>query len=466
MTTAVRGTKSNVASRKYAAIDVFGFLPLSESDGDTAGACEGAAAAATPSVAFSLSTTWTDDALRTEESWWASDFLLYLSWKSAWCTSAGLALESSLDHRSSTKPDTSPAVSAAAPVTASSSGTSSNAQSEKEKEEMGDAGSSCSPAMPSPPPHQRGPPPSPSPSHTAETDAALMEQWFKGRWEARLEHYGGCPHMSLRALLWGFFSGAWQQTAHEQALEVAQYATMSAEPSLAMPLAAATPGYAASLEAIDRDVGRTFPHHILFHGDFALSTGQRQLRRLLRAYAARDPEVGYCQGMAFVAAVVLLVAPEPQAYQIFCALMRDSNCATRGANLGCGRHSMRQLYRAGFPLLQTLLAELESHVKSLLPALSAHLQTHDVHISTFASRWFLTLFVHQLPPPLLLRVWDFFLVRGWSVMVQVAVALLHQEQGALLKLDMEGILLHLKMARSRRQNEGELLRCVCNVPLV
>ncbi|KPI83740.1 putative rab6 GTP-binding protein [Leptomonas seymouri] len=392
-------------------VDEYGFLsPRDVSDG-----AAGSIKLGTVTSLTSLNSPWTVEALGKEESWWASDFLLYLSWKSASCKLA----ESTAEDASSSSHANSPLHRLHHPQQR----------------------------------HQEHP----------ETDTVLMERWFWGCWGARLRQHGGCPHMSLRLLLWGFFSGAWQQTTEEQQREAAQYALMSSDPDPV--LLVTSPGYAAALEAIDRDIGRTFPHHVLFHGALRPPVGQCQLQRLLRAYATRDPEVGYCQGMAFVAAVVLMAAPEPQAYQIFCGLMRDDNCSARNNRLG-GRHGMRQLYRPGFPLLQTLLAKLERHVQSLLPALAAHLQSNDVHVSMFASRWFLTLFVHQLPPQLLLRVWDFFLFRGWPVMVQVAVALLHQEQGDLLKLDLEGILLHLKAMRLQRQNEAELLRRVCNVPLL
>jgi len=46
---------------------------------------------------------------------------------------------------------------------------------------------------------------------------------------------------------------------------------------------------------IERDLGRTFPEHPLF-ADGATQEGKGKLGRLLRAYALRDPEVGYCQG--------------------------------------------------------------------------------------------------------------------------------------------------------------------------
>lgn len=55
---------------------------------------------------------------------------------------------------------------------------------------------------------------------------------------------------------------------------------------------------------IQRDIARTFPAHDHFRevGGF----GQDSLLRLARAYAVHDSEVGYCQGLSFVAATLLL----------------------------------------------------------------------------------------------------------------------------------------------------------------
>lgn len=52
-------------------------------------------------------------------------------------------------------------------------------------------------------------------------------------------------------------------------------------------------------EIIERDIHRTFPKHSML----SRSDGQASLRRLLRAYSEYDKEVGYCQGMNFIAAV-------------------------------------------------------------------------------------------------------------------------------------------------------------------
>jgi hypothetical protein len=55
-------------------------------------------------------------------------------------------------------------------------------------------------------------------------------------------------------------------------------------------------------KAITRDLHRTFPHHPYFQS----YQGQESLFNVVKAYSLYDPEVGYCQGLAFVAGPLLL----------------------------------------------------------------------------------------------------------------------------------------------------------------
>lgn len=55
-------------------------------------------------------------------------------------------------------------------------------------------------------------------------------------------------------------------------------------------------------KAITRDLHRTFPHHPYFQS----SIGQESLFNVVKAYSLYDPEVGYCQGLSFVAGPLLL----------------------------------------------------------------------------------------------------------------------------------------------------------------
>lgn len=80
------------------------------------------------------------------------------------------------------------------------------------------------------------------------------------------------------------------------------------------------------LDAIDKDVARTFPEHEYFSHQPGHSSGQGDLQSVLRAYAALDPEVGYCQGLNFLAGCILLYCQDMQlAFQVLHALLIQQN---------------------------------------------------------------------------------------------------------------------------------------------
>lgn len=74
---------------------------------------------------------------------------------------------------------------------------------------------------------------------------------------------------------------------------------------------------------IGRDIDRTYPLHEMFYEDGG--PGQVSLRRILTWYAALDPEVGYCQGMGFIAALLLSYMVEEDAFYCFYAVLTVSN---------------------------------------------------------------------------------------------------------------------------------------------
>ena len=72
---------------------------------------------------------------------------------------------------------------------------------------------------------------------------------------------------------------------------------------------------------------------------FATGKGVQSLMNILKAYAALDPEVGYCQGMNFLAGVLLMYLPsEADAYGALVVLMQQ-----RG---------LRELYKTDLAWLQ------------------------------------------------------------------------------------------------------------------
>ena len=68
-----------------------------------------------------------------------------------------------------------------------------------------------------------------------------------------------------------------------------------------------------------QDLARTFP------GNAWMRTGEGQaaLRRVLLAFAAQNPRIGYCQSMNFLAAALLLAldrAEEPAFWVLVCLI--------------------------------------------------------------------------------------------------------------------------------------------------
>lgn len=102
----------------------------------------------------------------------------------------------------------------------------------------------------------------------------------------------------------------------------------------------------SSEDAIRRDIGRTFPAHTRFkcEGD-----GQEVLFKVSKAYSVYDQEVGYCQGLSFIAASLLLHMPEEDAFKVLVNIMFD--------------YRLRDLYRDSFEALHKYLFQLTCMIR-------------------------------------------------------------------------------------------------------
>lgn len=190
---------------------------------------------------------------------------------------------------------------------------------------------------------------------------------------------------------------------------------------------------------IERDLGRTFPTHVLFRQDNG--SGQAILRNILHAYAVVDPEVGYVQGMGYIVGALLTQMPEEEAFWCFYMLMYSD------------KYRLRDMYRPGFPMLQLMFFQLKCLLQQQLPKLAQHLQDMGADMSFFASQWFLTLFVYHFQFRALLRVWDIFMMEGWKIVFRVAIALMKSEEKALLGMTLERLLPSLKSLHEGKSAE-------------
>lgn len=195
-------------------------------------------------------------------------------------------------------------------------------------------------------------------------------------------------------------------------------------------------------EDIAKDISRTFPSHVFFAKPDG--SGQRALYNVLRAYSVYDREVGYVQGMGFVAGLLLLHMPEEDAFWVMVALFR-----------GAVHEPLEGLYSPGMPTVRRCLHQLEGLLGEHLPRLAAHFQRECVHASMFATQWFVTLFAYSLPLRVVERVWDVFMLEGVKVIFQVGVALLQRAETDLLALPFEVLAANLRhFPRSEKKSGG------------
>ncbi|KAL0035338.1 hypothetical protein WJX77_001763 [Trebouxia sp. C0004] len=184
-------------------------------------------------------------------------------------------------------------------------------------------------------------------------------------------------------------------------------------------------------EVIGRDINRTFPEH----PQFGFEQGQQALYRVLKAYSLHDLEVGYCQGMAFVAGVILMYLPEEPAFRVLCQLLD-------GAGVG-----LRSMYLPGLSGLKEELRMLDWLMERLMPELKQHLEDYGAVPVLYASQWFLTIYSCPFPATFACRVIDVMLTEHSSnILMRAALAVLAECEDDLLQLhDFEDLITYLKV---------------------
>ncbi|KAJ1520558.1 hypothetical protein ONE63_003673 [Megalurothrips usitatus] len=181
--------------------------------------------------------------------------------------------------------------------------------------------------------------------------------------------------------------------------------------------------------AILIDLGRTFPGHTYFASP--LGPGQLALFNLLKAYSLLDPEVGYCQGLSFVAGILLLHMSEDIAFFLLRHLMF--------------RRGLRRQYLPDMAALQVQLYQLSRLLHDQQPELYAHFDKHEVAPTLYAAPWMLTLFASQFPLGFVTRVFDLMFVESPEIIFRVAIALLSENKEGILACDsFEEIMDYLK----------------------
>ncbi|KAL3784709.1 hypothetical protein HJC23_007718 [Cyclotella cryptica] len=237
-------------------------------------------------------------------------------------------------------------------------------------------------------------------------------------------------------------------------------------------------------DAIERDLRRTFPNHSMFREEeedsrasndsepkegqtedpdgetkaqnimYREPYGKQALRRILRAYSLYDTEVGYCQGMNFIAGMLLTFLSEEVSFWLLVVIMNDEP------------YKLREIFNREMAGTHEVLYIADKLVQVFLPELYAHLEKQTVHTSMFSTQWLMTIYTSTFPFDLVTRVWDLFLSEGWKIVYKTFIALLvhAREDGDLINKNMEEILSYLRHFQSKVDGE-KIMTSASKIPL-
>lgn len=174
---------------------------------------------------------------------------------------------------------------------------------------------------------------------------------------------------------------------------------------------------------INKDLPRTFSDHPYFSGD----KGKSALKRVLKAFALQNRDIGYCQGLNYIVAFMLLVSGgrDEECFFLLCHIVKSFD--------------LKGVYTSRFPGLWKMIAQFNSLLEQKNPRLFSHLQQENAYEMTWLGPWFLSLFTTSLPFHFVIRVWDVLLAQGSDALIKLALRLVELMGGQLSKADMEGM---------------------------
>ena len=94
--------------------------------------------------------------------------------------------------------------------------------------------------------------------------------------------------------------------------------------------------------------------------------GQQRLRRVLNAYSIHQPQVGYVQGMNFIAGYMLMHACEEDVFWILDALMKKP------------KYNLSEIFANGMARLHLALYQADMGMKKVAPKLHMHFEKLEI----------------------------------------------------------------------------------------
>ena len=169
----------------------------------------------------------------------------------------------------------------------------------------------------------------------------------------------------------------------------------------------------ATIKQIDKDIERTFPNDKGFD--------KVQLRNILEAYATRNPNVGYCQGINFIVAVLLKCGfSEEESFWMFNQII-ENYIPTSYYNSMFGVILDQKVFDHLLRVKQTKIIR--------------HLEKIGLESSIINIQWFICLFCFSFNIEIVKSLWDMIFIQGFQIVFCIGLAIISIVKKKLFKID-------------------------------
>ena len=166
---------------------------------------------------------------------------------------------------------------------------------------------------------------------------------------------------------------------------------------------------------IEQDIHRTFSSLKLFKPGSEL---YGHLRTVLGAFVIYRPDVGYVQGMSYLAGMFLLYMDPPEAFMCLCNLLT--------------RHFFLAFLSADTDHVYNMFGLFSKWLEISMPSLANHFEAIHLAPELYLLNWAFTMYAKILPLDTACLIWDTYMLEGELVIFKTALALLKIQRKQLL----------------------------------
>ena len=162
---------------------------------------------------------------------------------------------------------------------------------------------------------------------------------------------------------------------------------------------------------IEKDICRTFKEE-------KTNIEINKLKNILIASSNLEKDIGYCQGMNFIAAFLLKISNynEIDTFYLYCFVLEKIN----------------GYFMQNFPLFNYHLYLFDYFFKIFFPKLEKHFKELELPLELWIGKWIQTLFIISLPFEETCRIWDYLFIYGFDFIIPICFGIIYYMEDNLL----------------------------------